>query len=233
MVYKIVMQSQEKGNTVLISRYTVRQNRKPWKVGKVQTKWPCLSGQMLRVCRQISHEAITILYGKNVFQTVGFRVLRKLFLDKIGARNLAMLNSLKIDVEVDSSHRTYPYGEWTPDFLAKCERYIGLRSIQNIVMTMSYSATLQYAVRNMDVYFLIRDLGIRPYPAICACVMSSLIHTGLHMTHDFKERSYQTSDGLLLKEVTLTKLAPEVCERQAHGTAFKLMTSDFSKLCRG
>ncbi|KAF7510830.1 hypothetical protein GJ744_005930 [Endocarpon pusillum] len=101
MIYRYLLSKKLTKTVVHIKKELFRQPKTCSRDKATPTVPTTLSSQLLRVCRQIYHEAVAILYSENVFKVNELHVLHEDFLCSIGVRNLALLNSVTIEVADD------------------------------------------------------------------------------------------------------------------------------------
>lgn len=191
-----------------------------------------LSSQLLRVRRQIYHEAIAILYTENVFRVNELHVFRNDFLGNIGVCNAARLNSVTIEVrdnDEDPRVGRDPLGRVAlvaQDMLVTFQEYPALRSIQNFSVKIATSNRhyIPFPPLGSPDAFLGTQVSLQMLRRTLA--LATLVHCGFCASHDLEEQCVKTSTGWLESTMSLAKLLPGVCGKQNHSV--KLRTANAS-----
>jgi hypothetical protein len=147
MIYRLLMVKKSSGNIVSINKEICASPEGGLQLKDAPTQWPQLSGQLLRVCRVISEEAIVVLYSENVFKTTTPSVLSESFLPAIGLQNLALLKSVRVDIGTDIIEDLTPSSWFFQQGYMACfavlevpvlfDEHVGLRSIQDFSVSLS------------------------------------------------------------------------------------------------
>ncbi len=225
MIYRYLMSEKMVGSMVHISKELFHPPKMCSRDEIAATVPPRLSSQLLRVCRQIYHEAVAILYSENTFKVNELHVLHGDFLCNIGVCNVARLNSVTIEVgdddegsgaEQDSLERVSLAAQ---DMLVTFQKHPALRSIQNFSVTIATSnryAPLTFLSLDAPEDFVDIQASLQVLRRILA--LATLAHCGFSESHDLREQSVKTSAGWLESTLSLAKILPEVCEKQNHST---------------
>ena len=223
MIYRYLLSKKLTEPVVHIKKELFRQPKRCSRDKATPTIPTRLSSQLLRVCRQIYHEAIAILYSENVFKVNELHVLHEDFLCSIGVRNLARLSSVTIEVGDDEEgprpgqDSLQRVSLAVQDILATFQKHQALRSIQNFSVTITTSnkyPPLHFPSFEAPDDFMDVQPSLQMLRRILA--LSTLVHCGFCESHDLEEESVKTSAGWLETTMSLAKLVPEVCETQKH-----------------
>jgi hypothetical protein len=205
MIYRLLMRKKSSGNDLFITKEMCFSPGYGPQAKDPRIEWPQLSGQLLRVCRMVSHEATVVLYSENVFHTVEPYSLHEYFLPAIGVHKVALLKSVKIYIGIDALVDLLPSSDFVQsasftrlaiqDVSVLFKKHIGLRSIQEFSLAIPAPSPLDSL-----------------HDKILTEALATLMRRGLRKTHFLEENIEIIGSGRLEATMKLVKLSPEVYE---------------------